>query len=312
LQLALRPTVPARERYYANPRPARRGNAPLRQRDRLRGQCSAERLTPRALPLVLGRAFRRARQVGTELDRSRPRTRSGACAHSCELVSASAPVRRPRAQAWARRRRPVSVRCRQSASMRCGSRGAPARRGVFVPTCIHAIGSRSSAFVVRRVEPGARVAGRERLQDPLDALPGRRALDQSVLGHALLGLEGRAVPPPVDVHGHAQQLPSSRHRARQPLGVEAAALVRPAVRIQACIERGACGAGNRDGDRRPGRGRNRSARSADDHLQCRLRPIVGRPPGATPTGRRNASTCPPGGPSAPGRSGKGGGDVVRA
>ena len=31
MKLALRPTVPARERYYANPRPARRGNAPLRQ-----------------------------------------------------------------------------------------------------------------------------------------------------------------------------------------------------------------------------------------------------------------------------------------
>ena len=44
LELALRPTIPARERYYANPRPARRGDAPLRQRGRLRGQCSAEGL----------------------------------------------------------------------------------------------------------------------------------------------------------------------------------------------------------------------------------------------------------------------------
>ena len=31
MKLALRPTIPARERFYANTRPARRGNAPLRQ-----------------------------------------------------------------------------------------------------------------------------------------------------------------------------------------------------------------------------------------------------------------------------------------
>jgi hypothetical protein len=31
LKLALRPTIPARERFYANTRTARRGNAPLRQ-----------------------------------------------------------------------------------------------------------------------------------------------------------------------------------------------------------------------------------------------------------------------------------------
>jgi hypothetical protein len=60
LKLALRPTIPARERYYANPRPARRGNAPLRQRGRLRGQCSAEGLPRRAVRLALGRACRRA------------------------------------------------------------------------------------------------------------------------------------------------------------------------------------------------------------------------------------------------------------
>jgi hypothetical protein len=49
LKLALRPTAPARERYHANPRPARRGNAPLRQRGRVRGLCSAERPTARAV-----------------------------------------------------------------------------------------------------------------------------------------------------------------------------------------------------------------------------------------------------------------------
>jgi hypothetical protein len=38
LRLALRPTIPARERFYADTCPARRGNAPLRQRDRLRGR----------------------------------------------------------------------------------------------------------------------------------------------------------------------------------------------------------------------------------------------------------------------------------
>ena len=31
MKLALRPTIPARERFYADTRPARRGNAPLRQ-----------------------------------------------------------------------------------------------------------------------------------------------------------------------------------------------------------------------------------------------------------------------------------------
>ena len=193
MKLALRPTVPARERYYANPRPARRGNAPLRQTGSTAG------------PVFCGAAYA--------------------------------------ASDGARARASVQARIVSSAWSRCGS-GAHA-----------------------------------------DALPGRGALDQSVLGHALLGLEGRAVPPPVDVHGHAQQLPSSRHRPGKPLGVEAAALVRPAVRIQACIERGACGVGNCDGDRRPGPGRNRSARSADDHLQCRSRPIVGRPLGAATPAR---------------------------
>jgi len=43
--------------------------------------------------------------------------------------------------------------------------------------------------VVRRVEPGALVARRERLQDTRDALPGRRAADQGVISHALLELE---------------------------------------------------------------------------------------------------------------------------
>jgi hypothetical protein len=39
-RLALRPTIPARERFYAEPRPARRGNAAWGERDLLRGQCS--------------------------------------------------------------------------------------------------------------------------------------------------------------------------------------------------------------------------------------------------------------------------------
>jgi hypothetical protein len=100
LKLALRPTVPARERYHANPRPARRGNAPLRQRGRLRGQCSAERLTARAVRSGSGeRASELARIVRSASSRTRcrPRTRSGASAELCEL-------RRSCAQAWPRGR----------------------------------------------------------------------------------------------------------------------------------------------------------------------------------------------------------------
>lgn len=71
MKLALRPTAPARERYHANPRPARRGNAPLRQRGRLRGQCSAERLTARAVRPGSGERASELgedRQVGMEPD----------------------------------------------------------------------------------------------------------------------------------------------------------------------------------------------------------------------------------------------------
>src|SRR4051794_1042678 len=46
--------------------------------------------------------------------------------------------------------------------------------------------------VVGRVEAGALVARRERLQNPLDSLPGRRAADQALIAHALLDLKGRA------------------------------------------------------------------------------------------------------------------------
>src|SRR4051812_48672522 len=63
--------------------------------------------------------------------------------------------------------------------------------------------------VVRRVEPGALVSRRERLQDTRDALPGRRAADQGVISHALFELETRAVLATVDVHGHGQR-PSRR------------------------------------------------------------------------------------------------------
>jgi hypothetical protein len=60
LKLALRPTVPARERYYANPRPARRGNAPLRQTGSTVGPVFWEGLPSRAVRRALGRACRRA------------------------------------------------------------------------------------------------------------------------------------------------------------------------------------------------------------------------------------------------------------
>jgi hypothetical protein len=99
LKLALRPTIPARERYYANSRTARRGNPPLRQ---------------------------------------------------------------------------------------TGSTAGPVFCGAADPAFV--------GFVVSRVESGALVAGCERLKDPLDALAGRRAIDQSVLGHPLVGLEDRTVP----------------------------------------------------------------------------------------------------------------------
>src|SRR5215208_1042074 len=58
--------------------------------------------------------------------------------------------------------------------------------------------------VVRRVEPSALVARGKRLEHPLDLLPGRRAGDQAVFGHALLDLERRAVLAAVHIHGHGQ------------------------------------------------------------------------------------------------------------
>jgi hypothetical protein len=162
LKLALRPTIPARERYYANPRPARRGNAPLRHRGRPWGQCS-------------GRGFRRERcgsrsggragelgedrQVGMGPDPIQAANREAAPApNHASSSSASAPIRRPRAQAWARRRRPVSVRCRRSAPMRCrdeasGATGASRFR-------LSAGRPRSAAAPLKRksCEPGCAVS----------------------------------------------------------------------------------------------------------------------------------------------------------
>src|SRR5215210_8038065 len=63
--------------------------------------------------------------------------------------------------------------------------------------------------LVCRVEPGASIARCERLQDSLDVLPRRGAGDESVLGHALLRLERRAVAPAVDVYRHAQRAAST-------------------------------------------------------------------------------------------------------
>jgi hypothetical protein len=137
LKLALRPTVPARERFYANPRPARRGNAPLRQTGSTVGQCS-------------GRGFRRERcgsrsggRAGELGDDREGRHGAGPDpGHEREAVpapihasssSASAPMRRPRAQAWARRRRPVSVRCRRSATDAVSRRGFWRYRRVASP-----------------------------------------------------------------------------------------------------------------------------------------------------------------------------------
>jgi hypothetical protein len=72
---------------------------------------------------------------------------------------------------------------------------------------------RRMRWVVCRIEPGARVARRKRLEDPLNSLPGRGAIDEGVFGHSLLSLEGRAVPPTVDVHGQFTGSPAHRARA---------------------------------------------------------------------------------------------------
>jgi hypothetical protein len=93
---------------------------------------------------------------------------------------------------------------------------------------------RRMRWVVCRIEPGARVARRKRLEDPLNSLPGRGAIDEGVFGHSLLSLEGRAVPPTVDVHGHDHRLPGSP-RPGSRFGDEAAAVARPAVCVQARV-----------------------------------------------------------------------------
>jgi hypothetical protein len=69
-RLALRPTIPARERFYADTRSARRGDAPSRQRDRLWGRSRIRApvvVATTAMPD--GRVVRRGRRPR----RSRPR-----------------------------------------------------------------------------------------------------------------------------------------------------------------------------------------------------------------------------------------------
>jgi hypothetical protein len=99
VEAGLRPTVLARERYHADPRPARRGNAPLRQRGRLRGRVLRSGLRrERYGPGSGERASELARIVKSASSRTRcrPRTRNGASAELCEL--------RRCAQAWPRGR----------------------------------------------------------------------------------------------------------------------------------------------------------------------------------------------------------------
>ena len=87
LKLALRPTIPARERYYADPRVS----APRQRTLEANGidcgaSVSAERLRPER---VRARAQARIVRPAWSRTRSKPRGRSGASAHSCELVEQS-------------------------------------------------------------------------------------------------------------------------------------------------------------------------------------------------------------------------------
>src|SRR5688500_14831796 len=64
------------------------------------------------------------------------------------------------------------------------------------------------------------------------------------------------------------------------LGVEAAALVRPALRVKAPLGRGACGAGDRDKHAGVRLACTLCKRSARDRLQPRWRRVLRRPLGA--------------------------------
>src|SRR4051812_18688658 len=76
--------------------------------------------------------------------------------------------------------------------------------------------ARFGLAIVRRVEPRALVARSERLQDTFDLLTGGRTARETVLDHALLELERRAVLAPVHVHGHPSKFSSTALKARAP------------------------------------------------------------------------------------------------
>src|SRR3954447_26527824 len=78
----------------------------------------------------------------------------------------------------------------------------PYTRCVGAPSRIGALPRRRGIrlAMVGRGEPGALVARGERLQNPLNSLPGHWAADQALIAHALLDLKGRAVSAAVDIH----------------------------------------------------------------------------------------------------------------
>jgi hypothetical protein len=148
LKLALRPTVPARERYHANPRPARRGNAPLRQTGSTAGPVFCRAAYGASGAARLGRACTRAgedRQVGIEPD---PMHATNAKRCQRPFMRAAATVR-SRLASWAK----TGERSMSTERHRCGVAtrllALQARRVSVCPRAGQISGRAAEAHMVR-------------------------------------------------------------------------------------------------------------------------------------------------------------------